>query len=298
MTTRRVFLGGLAAASARCAWAGVGGRQVKIGAISYSYRTMPHRPFAMLDYAVASGVDSLELMGRDAEVDAGAPDPYTRTSEGRKALNEWRLRAGAAVFREIAAKYAARGMGVHIVKFGEIGDLGMSDALMDYFFGVAQAFGAGAVTCEIPKPVAWERCGKRLAAWSEKFGVKVAFHNHLQIDAKTYDGPLLGYGPGLAINYDIAQYIAANDDDPVAFVEKYRDRLFSIHVKDGTSRANGGKLTAFGEGDVPLARLLKTVRRINPSIACDVELEYSIPKDSDAVKETAKCVNYCRRALA
>ena len=258
---------------------------------------MPHRPFAMLDYAVASGVDSLELMGRDAEVDAGAPDPYTRTSEGRKALNEWRLRAGSAVFREIAEKYAVRGMGVHIVKFGEIGDLGMSDALMDYFFGVAQAFGAGAVTCEIPKPVAWERCGKRLAAWSEKFGVKVAFHNHLQINAKTYEGPLLGYGPGLAINYDIAQYIAANDDDPVAFVEKYRDRIFSIHVKDGTSRAKGGKLTAFGEGDVPLVRLFKTVRRINPSIACDIELEYPMPKDSDAVKEVAKCVAYCHRAL-
>ena len=294
--TRRGFLGAITAASAGSVLAGKG-RRVKIGAISYSYRAMPHLPFAMIDYAAASGVDSLELMGRDAEVDAGAPDPYTRTAEGRKALNEWRLRTGPEVFKSVAAKYAARGIGVHVVKFGEILDLGMSDGLMEYFFGVAKMFGAGAVTCEIPKPVVWERCGKRLASWAARFGIKVAFHNHMQIDAKTYDGPLLGYGQGLAINYDIAQYIAANDDDPVAFVEKYSDRIFSIHVKDGTSRAKGGRLTGFGEGDVPLERLLKTVYGVNSSIACDVELEYPIPKDSDAVKETAKCVAYCRRFL-
>jgi hypothetical protein len=28
-----------------------------------------------------------------------------------------------------------------------------------------------------------------------------------------------------------------------------------------------------------------------------VELEYDIPKDSDAVKEVRKCVEYCRNAL-
>jgi hypothetical protein len=30
----------------------------------------------------------------------------------------------------------------------------------------------------------------------------------------------------------------------------------------------------------------------------DVELEYPVPKDSDAVKEVAKCVAFCRQALA
>jgi hypothetical protein len=29
-----------------------------------------------------------------------------------------------------------------------------------------------------------------------------------------------------------------------------------------------------------------------------IELEYDIPKGSDAVKEVRKCVEYCRRALA
>lgn len=30
----------------------------------------------------------------------------------------------------------------------------------------------------------------------------------------------------------------------------------------------------------------------------EVELEYKIPEDSDAVKEVAKCVQYCKEALA
>ena len=30
----------------------------------------------------------------------------------------------------------------------------------------------------------------------------------------------------------------------------------------------------------------------------DIELEYEVPADSDAVKEVARCVQFCREALA
>jgi hypothetical protein len=33
-------------------------------------------------------------------------------------------------------------------------------------------------------------------------------------------------------------------------------------------------------------------------IYADIELEYKVPPDSDAVKEVAKCVEYCKAALA
>jgi len=32
-------------------------------------------------------------------------------------------------------------------------------------------------------------------------------------------------------------------------------------------------------------------------ITCDIELEYTIPDGSDAVKEVVKCVAYCKAAL-
>ena len=33
-------------------------------------------------------------------------------------------------------------------------------------------------------------------------------------------------------------------------------------------------------------------------IPASIELEYSVPEGSDAVKEVAKCVQYCKAALA
>jgi hypothetical protein len=35
-----------------------------------------------------------------------------------------------------------------------------------------------------------------------------------------------------------------------------------------------------------------------PELDADIELEYPVPADSDAVKEVAKCVQYCKQALA
>ena len=43
-------------------------------------------------------------------------------------------------------------MSVHIVKFGDIGGRGLSDAEMDYRFKVARAMGAPTITREIPDP--------------------------------------------------------------------------------------------------------------------------------------------------
>jgi len=35
----------------------------------------------------------------------------------------------------------------------------------------------------------------------------------------------------------------------------------------------------------------------NWPIYCDIELEYKVPKDSNSVKETAICREYCKKAL-
>ena len=53
----------------------------------------------------------------------------------------------------------------------------------------------------------------------------------------------------------------------------------------------------WGEGDTPLEDILELIRDNQWDIYCDVELEYPIPEDSDAVKETARCVEYARKLL-
>jgi hypothetical protein len=43
--------------------------------------------------------------------------------------------------------------------------------------------------------------------------------------------------------------------------------------------------------------MLQLIQKKGWPIYCDIELEYTVPAESDAVKETAKCVEYCRAAL-
>ena len=53
----------------------------------------------------------------------------------------------------------------------------------------------------------------------------------------------------------------------------------------------------WGEGETPMADILNLIKDNNWPIYCDIELEYPVPDDSDAVKETTLCVDYCREIL-
>lgn len=308
--SRRSFLGGSLMAAAGCAMGrGVARHRsdydgIQLGVITYSYRSMPQSVGCTLRHTLGSGLGTIELMNSDLEMDAGAPFsdkvPWKLTKEEKEAVTAWRKTADIGKFREISRRYQDAGVDVHIVKFGAIGTPAMSDWETDYCFKAAQAMGARAITREIPDVKnlsAWKDQAMRLKPYMEKYGIKVAFHNHLQINATTYDGPLLDWDPGYMINFDIGHYTAANDDDPLAFVKKYHDRIFSIHVKDRTSKAHGQKNLPFGQGDTPLCGLFPLLKAERWDIPCDVELEYAIPSGSDAVKEVGICNRYCKNII-
>lgn len=244
---------------------------VQIGTITYSYRSMPQSPSAMLEHIVNSGISSVELMGGTAVKFAGS---------------------SIEKFKELRKIYADAGVDIHIVKFGDIGNKNVSDERINFYFDVAKALGARGITREVS-----EAAAKRLGPMADKHGIKVAFHNHTQINKSTYDGPILGYGKKLAINLDIGHYVAANEDSVVDLVKKYSDRILSVHLKDRKSKANKGANMPFGEGDTPIVEVLRLIQKNKLPIFADIELEYAIPKGSDAVKEVAKCVRYCKKSL-
>ena len=211
----------------------------------------------------------------------------------------WRKTVDLRRFEEVRARYEDAGVKAHIVKFGSI-DGKQSDADIEYCFKVAQAMGASAITREIPNPKTipdWEQSGRRLAKFAERYGINIAFHNHLQINATTYDGPLLDWSPRFMINFDIGHYVAANDDDPLALVKKYHDRICSIHIKDRTTKAHGQKNLALGTGDTPLKGLFALMKREGYRFPCDIELEYAIPQGSDAVREVDISRIYCKNSI-
>jgi len=245
---------------------------VQVGVITYSYRSMPGGAENVLQHVVNSGISSIELMGDVVEKYAGA------AMEKVEALR---------------TLYADAGVGIHIVKFGNIGDKNCTDEKIEYYFNAAKALGAKAITRELS-----EEAAKRLGPIADRHGIKVAFHNHTQINAATYDGPILSYGKKLAINLDIGHYVAANDDCVLAIIEKYHDRIFSLHLKDRKNKAGKGTNMPWGQGNTPVIEALQVLKKNQWPIYADIELEYPVPADSDAVKEVAKCVQYCKRALA
>ena len=310
MIDRRTFLmqgAALAAGGCACPFGGscagsvYGG--IPIGVITYSYRDMPVGPYKTLEYVKRSGLSEMEFMCNDLELDAGAPVnklPWKMSKEEKAQVAAWRKTVDLRRFEEVRAKYEDAGVKAHIVKFGSI-DGSQSDEDIEYCFKVARAMGAGAITREVPDPKnipAWEKRGRRLASFAEKYGINIAFHNHLQINATTYDGPLLDWSPRFMINFDIGHYVAANDDDPLALVKKFHDRIFSIHLKDRTTKAHGQKNLAFGTGDTPLAGLFALMQREGYHFPCDIELEYAIPKNSDAVREVDVSRVYCKGKIA
>jgi sugar phosphate isomerase/epimerase len=318
--TRRGFMGGAAAFAAsavmsKYARAGSGGSALKpdskfngvqIGAITYSFRSMPGSAEDILEYAVQCGLSSLELMGEPAEQFAGVPrgggGPRPRrgqmTDEQRKAMEKrqqdmlnWRLSVSMDKYRALRKMYNDAGVNIHIVKFGSIGNSGMTDGEIDYYFNVAKALGARGITRELSEDAA-----KRLGPIADKHKIMIGFHNHTQIKPTTYDGPILSYGKYLGINLDIGHYVAGTNESPIPVIRKHHDRILSLHLKD--RKVNNGPNMPFGQGDTPVALVLQLMKKEKWTFPADIELEYRVPEGSDAVREVTKCVQFCKESLA
>jgi len=318
--SRREFMGSAAAFAAsaimsRYALAGSGGRSagkpnsnfngVQIGAITYSFRSMPGSAEDLLKYIVKCGLSSVELMGEPAEQFAGAPTgggrPRRRgqmTEEQRKArqqrqeeLLNWRLSVSMDKYRALRKMYNDAGVNIHIVKFGSIGNAGMTDGEIDYYFNVAKALGAKGITRELS-----DEAARRLGPIADKYRIMIGFHNHTQMTSKTYEGPILSHGKYLGINFDVGHYLAGTSESPIPIIEKYHDRILSLHLKD--RKVNNGPNMPFGQGDTPVALILQLMKREKWTFPADIELEYGVPEGSDAVTEVTRCVQFCRESLA
>ncbi len=278
---------------------------VQVGAITYSFRSLPSTAEDILGHVTRCGLSSIELMGDPAEKFAGAPTGGARrrgrrnmTAEQKRAqkkyqdeLLEWRLSVSMDKYQALRQLYNDAGVTIHIVKFGSIGNANMPDEEIDYYFKVAKALGARGITREISEDAA-----ARLGPFADKHKIMIGFHNHTQMTPTTYDGPILSHGKYLGINLDVGHYVAGTNQSPLPIIQKYHDRILSLHIKD--RKVNKGPNMPFGQGDTPVALILQMMHREKWNFPADIELEYKVPQDSDAVAEVKKCVQFCKESLA
>jgi sugar phosphate isomerase/epimerase len=81
------------------------------------------------------------------------------------------------------------------------------------------------------------------------------------------------------------------------FLQKHHDRISSFHLKDRTTPEHCSLNLPWGTGETPIKDILQMVSKNKWKIPASIELEYQIPEGSDDVKETKKCVEFCRAAL-
>ena len=310
-------------------------RGVQIGAITYSFREMKDQSAeAMLRYCLDSGISAIELMGDAAEQYAGLPanpnldrliqfmqahgplpgmggpppDPHQAplTTEQQHERVEllasqrnfeqqavtWREHASMDKFVQLRKLFNSAGVSIYGFK-PSVFEVGSTDGEVDYGLRAGRALGASHVTVELPAELAQ---AKRLGDAAAKHGMKMAYHAHTQATPTAWDAAL-AVSAGNAINLDLGHFTAAGDFDGIAFIQKHHQRIASMHLKDRKNKANGGANMVWGEGDTPLAQALRLMRDQHYQFPASVELEYPVPAGSDAVKEVARCLQFCRRSL-
>jgi sugar phosphate isomerase/epimerase len=278
---------------------------VHIGCITYSYRGNINTAEDTLKALVKDGLSETELMdgpirayagitggggaGRGGRGGAGAQgQQQPATQPLTDAQRAERREAQLAKCRELRKMYNDAGVNIHCEKL----PFGQSDEEIDFNFEVAKALGCVAITTERNNALA-----KRLAPFADKHKIWVAFHNHTDnVPVTDQIDPLLALGEHIGFNLDIGHYFAGTrGKSPIPVIEKYHDRIISLHLKDRT--ADGGNLP-WGQGKTPIKEALQLLKKEKWPIYADIELEYPVPQGSDSVAEVAKCLQYCREALA
>ena len=256
---------------------------VQIGIITYSFITLPAKD--LLPSILKAGVGEIELMSDHAEALIGAPS-------GADALRKWRSGVSLNAYKDLSKKFVAAGVEIQLLCFN-LNDANTDDEI-DYSFQMAQALGVKAITCSTKIKVA-----RRVAPFADKYKIMWGAHGHDQTaDPDEFATPasfatVMSLSKYMGVNLDIGHFTAANYD-PVAYIKEHHDRITNLHLKD--RKRNHGASLPWGQGDTPIKEVLQLLKKEKYTFPANVEYEY-LGKD-DPVTEVARCVKFCKDALA
>jgi len=265
---------------------------VIIGAQTYSLRDRG------LDQAIVAmnelGITSCELwQGHVQPLELqwkrnSTPEETRARNEG---IRKWR---DTITMEEIAAiKTKLNKAGINIQAYNGVISKNDSDKDLDLVFRTAQALGTNVITTSATVDVM-----KRVDEFAKKYKTIVAMHNHANVrnpnefaTPESFERGMEGNSEFIRINLDIGHFTAANYD-AVDFMNKYHDKIVCVHLKD--RKKNQGPGVPFGEGDAPLAEVLKLIRDKKWNIPANIEYEYN---GENTMAEMKKCVDFCKKVL-
>ena len=132
----------------------------------------------------------------------------------------------------------------------------------------------------------------------KKYNIKLAIHNHGPGDT-LYSSPTDVYEKikdldkriGLCIDIGHVQRIG---QDPVVMIERYKDRLYDLHMKDVNKNTGDGVPVEVGHGIIDIPKVIKTLKKIN--YQGRIAFEYEKDGD-DPLAGLAESVGYVRGVM-
>jgi sugar phosphate isomerase/epimerase len=196
-------------------------------------------------------------------------------------LNYWESFPGhiplSTVPKHIAEqKQILQDAGVTLMSYGVV-PFNANESKSREMFEFAQGMGLKALSADPEKN---KETFDLLDKLVEEYGVAIAIHNH---------GPGARYDkikdvweqvkdrhPKVGACVDTGHYLRS-DEDPVAAIEQFGKRVFSVHLKDVKTIQNGGKrekkFTIIGEGDLDILGCLKALKKLKYESILAIEYE-------------------------
>ena len=220
------------------------------------------------------------------------PEQQAAQQEAAAKLKAWRTSVSMDKFKSLRKMY--NDAGVTIYAWKQLSP-NMSDEEFEYVFNVAEALGCTHTTLELPTDDAQL---KRIGDFAMKKKIYAAYHTHAQGSMTAFD-KAFAVSKGNMANVDFGHWVAAGNvgGTPMEFLDEV-PRSDRELPSQGSHHA--GALRA--ESGVGHRR---NADQRDPPDGAEEQVEdagidragIQIPEGSDAVKETRKCVEFCRTAL-
>ncbi len=245
--------------------------KVNLGVQSYCFRGFKDN-IKVADMVRECGLSAIELCG--VHVDFSNP----------------------SLFKEVIGIYRDRGIAIPAIGVNFFkGDEGAERKSFEF----AAAAGAKVIggTFGIDSVPGSYRTVEKLA---DEFDINLAIHNHGGRDwmgcATTLRHVFTSTSPRIGLCLDTA-WALDSGEDPLAMAEMFRDRLYSLHIKDFVfDRARKPQDVIAGEGNLKLAKLLGILKK-NGFAGCSIiEYEGDVDNPVPAITRSAAAVRQAESA--
>lgn len=129
--------------------------------------------------------------------------------------------------------------------------------------------------------------------------IRIAIHNHgpdnpLYPNATDIWEHVNALDPRIGICIDIG-HTTRDGQDPSVDIERYKDRIFDMHIKDVDKPSKEGKTIEMGRGIIDIPKVVSTLRNINYAGKCSLEFEKDM---NDPLAGIAESIGYFKGVMA